>query len=437
MAIKNYPGGWDTLGNITHLKDTIFKPVSGTEYKYIELANIGANGEITECIIEKGQNLPSRARHKVNSGDVIVSSIEGSLDSIALITEEYDGALCSTGFHVINSDVLNSEILFAFMKSRAGQLQLKKGCSGTILTAINKSEFKKVVLPLFIASKLFRLSIVDTVRNSISCLSRSKQIYGEAQTFFLSNFCIANWRPGRKLTYVKSYADTRHAERMDAEYFQPKYDDIINTIKEYPGGWETLGNLVTLKKCVEIGSREYFDEGIPFIRVSNLDLFEITEEKYISEELYTALLQHQPEQGEILLSKDGTPGIAYHFREQPPKMIPASGILRLKCKTDRIRAEYLALVLNSILIQEQVNRDVGGSLIPHWRTNRVASTLIPLLPEEKQVNLQQKVIEAFNLRNQSKHLLQCAKRAVEIAIEQDEQTALDWLERESRARPKN
>ncbi len=147
MAIKNYPGGWDTLGNITHLKDTIFKPVSGTEYKYIELANIGANGEITECIIEKGQNLPSRARHKINSGDVIVSSIEGSLDSIALITEEYDGALCSTGFHVINSDVLNSETLFAFMKSRAGQLQLKKGCSGTILTAINKSEFKKVVLP--------------------------------------------------------------------------------------------------------------------------------------------------------------------------------------------------------------------------------------------------------------------------------------------------
>ena len=146
-AIKNYPGGWETLGNLVQLKDTIFKPASDTEYRYIELANIGANGEITGCMSARGQDLPSRARHLVRAGDVIVSSIEGSLESIALIPVEYDGALCSTGFHVIRSDVLNAETLFAFLKSRAGQLQLKKGCSGTILTAINKVEFRKAVLP--------------------------------------------------------------------------------------------------------------------------------------------------------------------------------------------------------------------------------------------------------------------------------------------------
>lgn len=37
---------------------------------------------------------------------------------------------------------------------------------------------------------------------------------------------------------------------------------------------------------------------------------------------------------------------------------------------------------------------------------------------------------SFNSRKQSKHLLECAKRAVELAIEQDEQTAIDWLENE-------
>jgi hypothetical protein len=31
------------------------------------------------------------------------------------------------------------------------------------------------------------------------------------------------------------------------------------------------------------------------------------------------------------------------------------------------------------------------------------------------------------LRKQSKHLLECAKRAVEIAIEKDEPAAIDWL----------
>lgn len=33
-----------------------------------------------------------------------------------------------------------------------------------------------------------------------------------------------------------------------------------------------------------------------------------------------------------------------------------------------------------------------------------------------------------NLRKQAKDLLECAKPSVEIDIEQDEQTAIDWLE---------
>ena len=56
----------------------------------------------------------------------------------------------------------------------------------------------------------------------------------------------------------------------------------------------------------------------------------------ISEELYSEIKEHQPKQGEILLSKDATPGVAYHLREQPQRMIPSSGILRLKSKTDKI-----------------------------------------------------------------------------------------------------
>ena len=55
-----------------------------------------------------------------------------------------------------------------------------------------------------------------------------------------------------------------------------------------------------------------------------------------------------------------------------------------------------------------------------------------IVPEEKQAQIQRKVVESFRLRKQSKHLLECAKRAVEIAIETDEQTAVDWLENETK-----
>lgn len=179
-AIKNYSGGWDTLGNQGHVEDTNFNPDAGTEYKYIELANIGSDGEITDCMVEQGEDLPTRARRKVAIGDVIVSSIEGSLGSIALITEEYDNALCSTGFHVVQSDVLNSETLLVLLKSSIGQLQLKKGCSGTILTAINKEELSKIAVPKIRTEK--QTEIQQKIIESFSLRYQAKHLLEHAKT---------------------------------------------------------------------------------------------------------------------------------------------------------------------------------------------------------------------------------------------------------------
>ena len=130
------------------MKDRNYEPKDNTRYKYIELSDIGNSGEITGCTAREGQNLPSRARRKVEMGDVIVSSIEGSLSRIAMVDQEFDQALCSTGFYVVRSKELNSETLLVLMKSIVGQLQLKRGCSGTILTAINKGELKRLILPV-------------------------------------------------------------------------------------------------------------------------------------------------------------------------------------------------------------------------------------------------------------------------------------------------
>ena len=178
-AINRYPDSWGTLAKLTLLKDSKFTPEAKTEYKYIELSNIGSNGEVTGCMVEQGENLPTRARRKVAAGDVIVSSVEGSLDSIALITEEYDNALCSTGFHVVRSDVLKSEVLLVFLKSIIGQLQLKKGCSGTILTAINKEEFSKIVVPKIREKK--QIEIREKALDSFDLRKRAKKLLENAK----------------------------------------------------------------------------------------------------------------------------------------------------------------------------------------------------------------------------------------------------------------
>lgn len=145
-TIKDYKGGYCKLES-SEIKDANFTPKTQEKYRYIELANIGNNGNISEPLEDLGENLPTRARRKVKIGDFIMSSIEGSLASCAIITPEFDGCLVSTGFYVLNSTKLNSETLLVLFKSAFFQNYLKKFPSGTILTAISKDELLNVLIP--------------------------------------------------------------------------------------------------------------------------------------------------------------------------------------------------------------------------------------------------------------------------------------------------
>lgn len=136
-----------TIGSECCIYDRTYVPDQNTKYPYIELSNIGKNGEIEGVETIPGADLPSRARRMVKEGQIIVSSIEGSLESCALITPAYDQALCSTGFYVIDSCRYNSETLLVLLKSAPIQRLLKRGCSGTILTNITKDEFSRIPLP--------------------------------------------------------------------------------------------------------------------------------------------------------------------------------------------------------------------------------------------------------------------------------------------------
>ena len=140
---------------------------------------MGKTGNITGCTNAQGKGLPSRARRKINTNDVIVSSIEGSLDSCALVTEEYNNALCSTGFYVINSYKINSETLLVLFKSEVIQNILKQNCSGTILTAINKNEFSQIPIPLI--NKKTQENIAELIKESFSLRKESEKLLDKAK----------------------------------------------------------------------------------------------------------------------------------------------------------------------------------------------------------------------------------------------------------------
>ena len=251
---------------------------------------------------------------------------------------------------------IGSEYLVTFLNSKYGLPQMERWFTGNVQMHLNLSDTKKIIVPVF--TPRFQNVVKTLFSEVIDLKNRSGRKYEQAESLLLSELGLADWHPKHKLSFRKRYSDTQRVSRIDAEYFQPKYEEIVHAIKNCPSGWDVLGRMVNIQKCIEVGSDNYLNEGIPFVRVSNLSPYGISKGEYISESHYNGVKEHQPKPGEILFSKDGTPGIAYHFRHDVPKMIPSGGILRIQRKTDKIGPDYLTLVLNSLLTKEQINRDV-------------------------------------------------------------------------------
>lgn len=178
--IKHYSGGYDYVKNLCTFRDENYIPLPAKDYKYVELSNIDAYGQITDCTIGNGETLPTRARRIVKTNDVIVSSIEGSLQSCALVESTYHNAICSTGFYVINSTRFNPETLLLLFKSAPIQNLLKKGCSGTILTAISKNELGNIPLPLIEDSG--QKELANKIQESFSLRKQSYELLERAKT---------------------------------------------------------------------------------------------------------------------------------------------------------------------------------------------------------------------------------------------------------------
>lgn len=176
--LKKYYNGYGLIGDVCTIKDKNYIPDNKIEYSYIELANVGRQGNISNCAKIYGLDLPTRARRIVSTNDVIISSVEGSLEKCALITSDYNGYVCTNGFYVINCDCINSETLMILFKSKPIQTLMKRGCSGTILSAIGKEELIKIPLPIITSD--IQQKIKNLVTKSNATRKRSEELLNKA-----------------------------------------------------------------------------------------------------------------------------------------------------------------------------------------------------------------------------------------------------------------
>ncbi len=159
-----------------------FNPLAQPDkfFKYVELSNINASIGIIDGYTEvKGREAPSRAKRVLKAGDVVVSSVEGSLEKVALVEKEQDGYLASTGFFQFRSKEIFPEVLLVVAKSFIVQDQLKQRCSGTILTAVPKESIKDILIPVI--PRQIQQKIAEFVKASHQARKKSKELLEEAK----------------------------------------------------------------------------------------------------------------------------------------------------------------------------------------------------------------------------------------------------------------
>jgi type I restriction-modification system DNA methylase subunit len=136
----------NNLSSICEKSGYRVRPFDGLK-KYIEFSNIDDFGFINGCDEMEYSDLPSRAKIVVKTGDLICARLKQSSDRIAIITEEYNECVVSTGFVVIRSKEFNPEFILALLKSENIQTQIKSKTTGSIMASITDDEFLSVIIP--------------------------------------------------------------------------------------------------------------------------------------------------------------------------------------------------------------------------------------------------------------------------------------------------
>ena len=332
----------------------------------------------------------------------------------------------------INPDptIITPECLTAFLNTKYGVLDVQRRARISIgQSNVNAEELKRVEVPL-LCDKL-QTQITFLFDKAFHLIQAAEAKYRQAETLLLSELGLTDWRPQHRLTFVKNYSDTEQAGRIDADYFQPFYEEVNDKLQST--GFVLAGNICSQINYGTVPTSPYSEDnsGVPYIKGLNLKNLRVDTEKldYITntDDLPNRVFTKE---GDIIISQMGTVGNCGVVSREQENWVFASFTIRIRI-ADKSKYDpyFVALYIETIAKPYYLMRNIAQASV---RQNTDLPTIkqmpISNLPFEKQQQISQKIIESFNLSKQSKHLLECAKRAVEIAIEQDEQTAIDYIE---------
>lgn len=431
--IKNSNISFDTLNNITDLitdgdhgttkyqdKGILYLLSESIKEGYIDLS-VG-----TRYISEKLND--SLKRSELKKGDVVVTKTGVYFGKSAVIPNEIKVA--NTSAHVAKitpKKNINSYYLSTFLNSSFGYSQLRRRGIKVSRPEIKLIEFKDILIS--IPSNNFQHEIEKIILNGQKILYNSKKVYREAENLLLKKIGLENFTPSTEGINIKTFSNSfATTGRLDAEYYQPKYEDYEQLIKKDKYSY-------IKDEYIHINKKSKKEEdGYNYIEISDVNVGDGSSvSNYIKTEELPANAKILIKKGDLLISNVRPyRGAVTIVNSEFNNLIVSSAFTVLRRNVKSIyNVEVLKVLLRTDLYKDWLLKFNVGTSYPVIKDYDVLNIPIPYINENKQKEIAALVEESFALKKQSEHLLETAKRAVEIAIEKNEEAALLYIEKET------
>ena len=137
------------LGEVLQKTETIDPTKTpNKEYVYIDVSSVNKeNLSIEEVNLIKGKDAPSRARKLIKTNDVIFATVRPTLRRIAIVPEEYDNQICSTGYFVLRGkEFIDNRLIFYFLQTNDFMTKMEKLQKGASYPAVTDGEVRDQII---------------------------------------------------------------------------------------------------------------------------------------------------------------------------------------------------------------------------------------------------------------------------------------------------
>lgn len=346
-------------------------------------------------------------------GDLVLSKVGNSIGHVAQITENI--GLCNISENNIGirlSDTKYSNVILAYLNCSYGQSDILKRISGNAQPKLNVKEVANLAIPIFSSSLSYQINKI--VKNANLSYYRSLHCYKQAQLVF--NNAIYRHTNSTENVCARLYSLIIKQRRLDPEFWQ----SII-----------TLKNQVVrfFDRCTLVERLSTINNNrIDYIELSNVNTELGTIDSYSTFTFNSipSRAKRQVFSGDLLLSTvEGSIDKIALISGNENGYFASSGFLQIRPKD--CTNEYLLIFFKSVFGQQQLRKICGGSILSAIQIRLLDHIAIPITDKKNEEEITNLVQQSHQLHRESKRLLEVAKKAVEIAIEESEEKAMQYL----------